>query len=511
MYSYDMANKIIKFASNLKVPEGDKVGQPIKLIKWQKDFIKEVFKTEKGKRVVKMAICSLGRKNAKTTTSAIILLALMSIKGIAKPNSQIFSGAKDRNQAAIIYNLMKKIILFSPELTKRIKILDSKKMLINESNGVEFQALASDSGSALGKSAWVYLHDEGANMKEDARFYEAMTSSQGAHDDGLIINISTIGASDTYWFNQLVEKYQDNEDKSVYCIYYHVPIEEKDIYYNPKVWKKANPALGSFLSLSYMKEQAKQAKQIPSKEFYFRNFLLNQKISVDENFIQPQVWKDIYEDFKEEDLHGCNAVVGIDLSLGAYDLSSMNVIVKAKDGSLKTLAYFWSAKESIDENELRLKAPLKHWYAQGYLMLTPGKTHDWEIFGEQIIKILKNFNVLKIGVDAYRWNEIQRTFNNVGYSAEVEKLRQGFISFEEYVGALENLIYEKKVTHNNNPILGYCLSNAVVTRDHADNRKLVKRSGNAKIDGAVAFAMSAFLAETELKNDDSNIISFAIL
>jgi len=297
MYDYTMANKIIKFCETLKIPEGDKVGEPIVLIEWQKDFIREVFKEKNGKRVVKTGICSIGRKNSKSSTIAMILLSLMCIKGLAKPNAQLASGAKTRQQSALLFNLMSKFIQFSPTLQKRLKVTDSKKLITNMRNGCTYQSLAADAGSVLGLSLYVYVHDEGANLENNYSFPEACKSSQGSYDDALVLEISTIGSSDTYEFNKLVEQYKDNKDPSVYCIYYTVPENTPNMMTDPEVWKLANPSLGHFLSVDTMKSYADQAIKIPSKMSYFKNYLLNMKISSEQSFIQSEDWTAIAEEW----------------------------------------------------------------------------------------------------------------------------------------------------------------------------------------------------------------------
>ena len=514
MYDYTIADKIIAFAESLKVPEGALVGQNIKLIPYQKDFIREVFKTRNGKRVVKLALMSLGRKNAKSTTIAIILLALMAVKGLAKPNAQIASGARSRDQAALIYNLMKKFILFSPELQTRLKIIDSKKLIINMSNGCEFTALSADASNSLGRSLYFYVHDETANLKNDSTFPEALMSSQGAYDDALCIHISTIGASDTYYFNSMIEQYKDNDDESVHCIYYTAPADSKGLFDDPEVWKLANPALGHFLSVETMKAYADQAKKIPSKKAHFLNFMMNQKISAEKSFIQNADWKAIKQEFDYSDYYGLPAVAGIDLSLGRYDLTSLSIVVKVGENDYKALQYTFSARDSLDENATRLKVPLRalSMDKDAHLYTTPGITFDWEFMATQFIDILSNFDVINIGVDTYKWNEIQREFDRQGYSAPIEKLRQGFISFDAYVSALENFIYEKKLSHNGNFMLGYCMSNCAVDEDATGNRKLIKgRGANAKIDGAVSLSMACYLAEKDLAVYDEDAVSFAFI
>ena len=59
---------VIEFVESFcLIPEGHAVGKPMRLMDWQRDFIREVFDNEHGTR---RAILSVGRKNAKTLSPA---------------------------------------------------------------------------------------------------------------------------------------------------------------------------------------------------------------------------------------------------------------------------------------------------------------------------------------------------------------------------------------------------------------------------------------------------------
>ena len=213
------------------------------------------------------------------------------------------------------------------------------------------------------------------------------------------------------------------------------------------------------------------------------------------------------------DFYGLPAVCGLDLAVGAYDLASMVVIVKVDDNEYKALSYTFSAKDSLADNEDRLKVPLQA-LAQdprNHFYTTSGKTFCWNEMSTRIADILSNFNVVKMGVDPYKYEELNKHLEDKGFNVEVEKMKQTFPFFDAYIGSLENLIYDKKVTHNNNYFLGYCMSNAVLIEDAQGNRKIVKRSANQKIDNAVAFAQAAYLVETDLSVYDDNTVSYAFI
>ena len=73
-----------------RIPEGPDVGSKVKLRPWQKREIKKIYNNRAGTR---RAIISFGRKNAKTTLAAFLLLVHL-CGPEHKPNAQLFSAAR---------------------------------------------------------------------------------------------------------------------------------------------------------------------------------------------------------------------------------------------------------------------------------------------------------------------------------------------------------------------------------------------------------------------------------
>ena len=82
-----------------KIPEGGQVGQPMKLMAFQKKFILDVYDNPNG---TSRAYLSVARKNGKSALIAAILLAHL-VGPEAKQNSQIISGAWSRDQASLVF------------------------------------------------------------------------------------------------------------------------------------------------------------------------------------------------------------------------------------------------------------------------------------------------------------------------------------------------------------------------------------------------------------------------
>jgi phage terminase large subunit-like protein len=93
-----------------RIPEGKDVGKPVRLREWQKREIRKIYDNPHGTR---RAIISFGRKNAKTTLAAFLLL-LHTCGPEARPNSQLISAAQSKEQAAILFNLAAKSFVCHP-------------------------------------------------------------------------------------------------------------------------------------------------------------------------------------------------------------------------------------------------------------------------------------------------------------------------------------------------------------------------------------------------------------
>src|SRR5215475_11369193 len=142
--------RIIAFAERYcRVPEGALVGQPIRLADFQKRFILDVY--DNPNRTTRRALLSMARKNGKTALIAVLLLA-----HIAGPealmHSQIVSGAMSRDQAALVFNLARKMIDLDERLRAMTRIIPSGKRIVGLAKRVEYHALSADASTAMGQS-----------------------------------------------------------------------------------------------------------------------------------------------------------------------------------------------------------------------------------------------------------------------------------------------------------------------------------------------------------------------
>jgi phage terminase large subunit-like protein len=143
--------------TNCWVPEGGRLGQRIELEPWQKTELLRIYDNPVGTR---RAILSFPRKQGKTTLAACILLVhLIGPEAARRPNSQIYSAAQSRDQAALIFALASKMIRINPDMAESVTIHEGTKSLICRELGIRYRALSADATTAYGLSP-ALINDE---------------------------------------------------------------------------------------------------------------------------------------------------------------------------------------------------------------------------------------------------------------------------------------------------------------------------------------------------------------
>lgn len=464
-----------------RVPEGKNVGKPIKLMAFQRKFILDIYDNPKG---TSRAYLSVARKNGKSALIAGILLAHI-VGPEARQNSQIISGARSRDQAALVFKLAEKMVRLSPELSKIIRIVPSQKMLIGLPMNVEYKAISAEAGTAHGLSPVLAILDEVGQVRgqQDA-FIEAIETAQGAHDDPLLIAISTQAATDGDLFSIWLDDAKNAKDPRIVSHVYTAP-EDCEIM-DRAAWKAANPALGEFRSLRDMEDFAKQAARLPAKEGSFRWLYLNQRIEGVSPFLNRTEWEANAGEPQVE--AGAVCYAGLDLS-ASRDLTAF-VMAFPDDDRYHIVPQFFLPADGIREKAKTEKVPYDLWADQGFLTLIDGPVIVPAIVARHVAEAAERYQLQMLAYDRWRINDFQRELDAIGAQIPMAPFGQGFKDMAPAVDKLERLVAERKLCHGANPILNMCAANAVIERDPAGNRKLTKAKSVGKIDGLVALAMA---------------------
>lgn len=460
----------------------------MKLEPFQRKFLKDIYDNPYGTR---RAYLSIARKNGKTGLIAGILLAHL-VGPEARLNTQIVSGAQSREQAGIVFDLAHKMVQLSPDLSKVVKVIPSSKRLIGLARNVEYRALSAEGKTAHGLSPVLAILDEVGQVKGPRDdFISAITTSQGAYAEPLLIAISTQAPTDADLFSTWLDAQKNSPDPRCVSHVYSAP---EDCELDDKTgWYAANPALGKFKAISDLEKESKLAQDLPANEAEFRNYSLNQRVEASSPFVPKNVWMANAAD--PGDPTGKKVWCGLDLSAVA-DLTAL--ILATEDGGIHST--FWLPDVGLVEKSKKDHVPYDVWKKDGHLQTTPGKAIEYEFVAEFLRGVFDRCDVQALAFDRYNMNFLKPWLVKAGFTdAELEKFiefGQGTASMTPALRELEVRLLNKRLKHGNHPILNMCANNAVVVGESAA-RKFDKHKARGRIDGLVALAMAIGVMPSE--------------
>jgi phage terminase large subunit-like protein len=466
--------------AHCRVPEGALVGRPVRMRPWQRDIITGIYD-----QPTRRAIISFGRKNGKTALAAFLLL-LHLCGPEAKANSQLFSAAQSRDQAAILFALAAKVVRQSPDLTSYVRVQDTAKTLTCPELGTVYRALSAEASTAYGLSPVFVVHDELGQVRGPrSELYEALETASAAHADTLSIVISTQAPTDADLLSTLIDDAKAKGDPRTRLFLYTAP--ESMEPFSDEAIKAANPAFGDFQNAAEVRDQAQTAKRMPSREASYRNLILNQRVNMVNPFVSRGVWEKNGGDIDPEVFKG-DVILGIDLS----QRNDLTALVEGADDEAENLqlrAKFFTPEIGLADRAHRDRSPYDVWVKDGWMEATPGASVDFDQVADYIIERRATCKSLTVVADRWRLDELQAAIGRRGVDITIEPFGQGFVSMAPALDAFEALLLNEKVRHGNNPVMRMCAANAVAVRDAAGNRKLDKSKATGRIDGMVAATM----------------------
>lgn len=480
-----------------RIPEGKYVGKPVKLRSWQRDEIIRIYDNPARTRT---AIISFGRKNAKTSLAAFLLL-LHLVGPEAVVNSQLVSTALSRDQAAILMALAAKIVRMSPTLREFVMVRETAKQMYCRELGTIYKALSADAATNYGASPVFSVHDELGQVKGPrSELYEAIETAAGAHENPLSIIISTQAPTDADLLSILIDDAKAGHDPRIIVSLYTAPKDANP--FAEATIKAANPAFGDFLNAEEVMKQAADAARMPAREPAFRNLVLNQRVEARSPFISRNVWK-ANGGKPFESLEGLPVYAGLDLS-ATTDLTALILAAPVED-RYHVHCRFWLPADGLRDKAAADRVPYDLWHDQGHLDTTPGATVEYEYIAHQLRHIFAELDIRKVAFDRWNWRFLKPWLMQCGFEdfelERFEEFGQGYASMSPALRALETVLLEHKMLHGNHPVLTMCAANAVVQMDPAGNRKLAKDKSAGRIDGMVALAMAVAVANSDEGDD----------
>jgi phage terminase large subunit-like protein len=500
---------------------GPKALQPIELEPFQKFDLGSIFgwvHKESGFRRFEKAFVSEARKNGKSTLMSGIALFLM--VGDQEEDPEVYTAAVDREQARIVYRAAKEMALKSKDIRKRLKIRDYE--VGHLTRGGKMRPLSKETKNKDGLNPSGAIIDE-YHAHTTSEIHDLLWSAWGQRNQALMMIITTAGMevdnnpchAEYEYCKQVLQGLISNER-------YFIMIREMDPgddEHDPKNWIKANPLRAATSDgLDRLKAQHDEAfdSKDPAKIRTFRVKILNIWVNEKRDGYMGEAmakWDSLAVSREEFTAltKKMTTIVGVDLSK-KIDLTATAFIFALDDDRVAVSAMGFLPSEGVARHEKTDKIPYRQWAREGWVRITEGEVTDYRYIETYIhdSELEYGWKVHEFCYDPYNATHLSNEMAENGYT--VVEIRQGVRTLSEPTKLLRELVSTGRLVHDGNPVLKWCLANAVVETDSNENIKLSKKnaSDTKRIDLAAAF-VNALVRLSALKNAGGGDLSEKIL
>ena len=479
-----LSDRLVGWLEGLTVTQGRRLGQSLKVLPWQREFLTGAFGSE-----IDEAGLSVARANGKTTLLAGVALASVIEGGpLVEPHSETIIVAASLPQGRLLFN---HVLAFGGEAlqAKRYRILNNtqQSQITDRETGATVRVIGSDHKKAHGLAPILVLADEPAQWESGGdAMAAALRTSRGKIPGSRFIALGTRARNSLHWFSRMLA----NPSPTRYCQTHAA--DNLDDPTDPGQWAKANPSLVYFPDLrSVIRSEAKDAERDPGLLAAFQSLRLNGGVSEVQGrdmLIQPALWKELLE-LPEATAEGPK-VWGVDLG-GAASMSAVCCVWAT--GRLQSISMFGSEPD-LQARSLRDSV--------GDLYQTARIVGDLIISGKRIPNIQQLFEEAEarfggrpdaIVCDRWRIDELRDALDDPSWQRVNLIVRgQGYKDGSEDCRSWRRACAERKV----NPVgpamlLTAALAEAVTVCDPSGNEKLAKdaeggRRKNSRDDVAAA-------------------------
>ena len=506
------------FQKALRHTIGEFAGQPFIPLPWQNFVIANLYGWQmNGRRRFNYAYVSIGRKNGKTTMMAGAALAAALFD--QEPAAEVYIAATKRDQAKICFDECKRMAQRSPILAKNITARRAE--LLIPSLSARVAPLSSESNTLDGLNVHFAGIDE-FHAHTTSEVADVLRSGMQSRRNPLHLTISTAGFNIDGPCHRLHKTCREildgvKSDESQFAMLFE--LDKGDDWTDSANWEKANPSIGSTISLDALKKQQTQAANLGgSTEVEFKTKHLNLWVASSKTWISAEVW----EAGNDPRPVGGNCWAGLDLA-SVSDLTALILFFPDGSGGGDIRGHYFLPRATIDQT---IKDNPGHIYREFQELpnfhVTDGNATNYaairkivtgvHLIGGQISSdpacIMSQYDLQKLAFD--RYNSTQIAIDLVDDGAPVVPYGQGFVSLSPPMKQMEIMIRNGQLRHNGDPVLRWAIRNVELKTDPAGNIKADKGKSSGKIDPVVALAMAVgewMKSDRPLKDSQMQFIS----
>jgi phage terminase large subunit-like protein len=492
----------------------------IELEPWQCFIITTVFgwvHHETGLRRFKEGYVEVPRKNAKSTLSSGLALFMLSADG--EHGAEVYSAATTKDQARIVFDDARAMAERTPDLRTYLGVAIMQHSITVAHRASKFLPLSAEGSTLDGLNVHFAVIDE-LHAHKTRAVYDVIDTARGAREQSLLWNITTAGTDRSgicYERRTHVTKILDNviDDPTMFGIVY--TLDDNDDPHDPANWAKANPNWGKSVLMDDMASASRKAEAMPSALNNFLTKRLNVWVSGESAWMDMRAWERC-ADVRLRDLPnyaGAKAYIGLDLAQ-KKDFAALSIVfehdmLEAGPDGVYVPVRKWCVHTKLYLNELAIQesgnAHLTGWARQDYVQVTDGDLTDFDVVAEDLRSLCSTFDVQEIAFDPALSMYFAGKLIEEGLP--LVEITQRSMFFTPALIQVENLVLEKKLVHDGNPVMSWMVSNLVVKVSKFNElMSPTKERPENKIDGPIAMLMALGRA---LNNESTPVPEVIIL
>ena len=502
VFDADRAARICAFLELLPHIKGKwaREGRLLVLDPWQCFIVTTVFgwvHRTTGLRRFREAYIEVPRKNGKSLVSAGIGLYMLSADG--EQGAEVYSAATTRDQARIVFDDAKGMAERTPDMRTYLGVAILAHSITVAHTSSKFMPLAAEASTQDGLNVHCAVIDElHAHKKRD--LYDVIDTARGAREQSLLWLITTAGTDRSgicYERRTHITKVLDRviEDASMFGIIY--TIDESDDPLDASTWAKANPNWMVSVLPDDMEAAARKAAAMPSALNNFLTKRLNVWVNGESPWMDMRAWERCADSSMQiSDFAGERCWMGLDLAQ-KKDFAALCLVFQRGD--------VWHVYTRLYLNELAVQesgnAHLSGWARSGYVQVTDGDITDFDVLADDLRSYCKQFDVQEIAFDPALSMYFAGKLIEEGLP--LVEITQRALFFTPPLIQVENLVLEKKLKFDGNPVMTWMVSNLVVKVSKFNElRSPTKERPENKIDGPMAMLMALGRALANPENND---------
>lgn len=430
-----------------------------------------------------------------TKLSGVGLLCLIADD---EAGAEVYAAATKKDQARIVFDEARRMVRASPELSSKASVF--KLNISVDATSSKFEPLSADERSLDGLNPHCVIIDELHKHKTDS-VLNVLDTALGARLQPLLWIITTAGSEDPETPYAAENAYASNilagvlEDDGYFV--FITKADDPKKWDDPIEWAKANPNLGVSVQLSYIEQQARQAKGSPARLAAFKRLNLNVRTSNTIRPIDAELWDtNTQGPIDLATLRGRQPFVAADLSSRIDLTAKVDLFPPMEVGERwKVTARFWIPEAMVDEASRRDRAPYRRWIDDGWMEASPGNVIDQQLVFERLQEDAERHPPLMVAFDPNNANWLDARLEAAGI--ERKQFPQTIVHFNPPTKELLAMLKEGKIEHGGNPVLRWMAANVSFYTDGNQNLRPSKKSSRSRIDGIVALIMAIGLSMVE--------------